>query len=100
MLEFAMFPVDKGEGLSKYVSRSLEIIEQSGVKYRFGPMGTVLEGGWDEVMAIVRQCYEKMREDCNRIVCHISIDYRKDRTDGLTEKIASVEEKLGKKLVT
>ncbi len=98
LLEFSMTPLDKGESVSEYVSRSLEIISQSGVDYRLNPMGTVLEGEWDEVMGVVKQCYEKMSSDCKRITCGIKIDYREGKSGRLESKVASVEKKLGKKL--
>ena len=100
LLEFSMSPLDKGESVSDYVSRSLEIISESGVDYRLNPMGTVLEGEWDDVMVIVKQCYEKMRSDCKRITCSIKIDYRADKKGRLKSKMASVEKKIGKKLNT
>ncbi|MDX2474989.1 MAG: thiamine-binding protein, partial [Candidatus Krumholzibacteria bacterium] len=49
LLEFAMYPTDKGESVSNYVQRNLEIIDDSGLPYRLGPMGTCLEGEYDEV---------------------------------------------------
>ncbi len=98
ILEFSMFPVGKGESLSGYVARCLEIVRASGVAYDFGPMGTALEGEWNEVMGVVEQCYEDLKEDCDRISCHISIDYREDREDGLKSKVESVEKKLMRKL--
>ncbi|MGV7220726.1 MAG: MTH1187 family thiamine-binding protein [Nitrospinales bacterium] len=98
LLEFSMSPMTKGESVSKYVSRSLEIISNSGVDYKLNPMGTVLEGEWDEVMAVVKKCYEKMSEDCDRISCAIKIDYRKGHKGRLESKMASVESKLGKSL--
>ena len=98
LLEFSMSPMDKGESVSSYVSRSLKIISESGVDYRLNPMGTVLEGEWDEVMAVVKQCYEKMRSDCKRITCSIKIDYRHEKKDRLETKMSSVEKKLDKKL--
>ena len=55
LLEFSMMPLDKGESVSKYVARSLEIIDKSGLDYRVNSMGTVVEGEWDEVMNVVRQ---------------------------------------------
>ena len=100
LLEFSMSPMDKGESVSPYVSRSLEIISQSGVPYRLGPMGTCLEGDWDQVMGVIKQCFERMSADCSRITCAIKIDYRKGKTGRLESKIASVEAKLGKKLNT
>ena len=76
LLEFSMSPMDKGESVSDYVSRSLKIISESGIDYRLNPMGTVFEGEWDDVMGVVKQCYEKIRSDCKRITCAIKIDYR------------------------
>jgi len=98
LLEFSMSPMDKGESVSDYVSRSLEIISESGVDYRLNPMGTVLEGEWDEVMGVMQQCFDKMRSDCRRITCSIKIDYREGKKGRLESKMASVESKLGKKL--
>ena len=100
LLEFSMSPLGKGESVGKYVSRSLDIIDKSGVDYRLNPMGTVLEGEWDDVMDVVRQCYERMREDCNRVSCTIKIDYRKDHKGRLAGKTASVEKRLKRKLKT
>ena len=98
LLEFSMSPMDKGESVSNYVSRSLKIISESGVDYRLNPMGTVLEGEWDEVMTVVKRCYETMRSDCKRITSTVKIDYREGKKGRLTSKISSVEYKLGKKL--
>jgi len=61
---------------------------------------TVLEGEWDEVMEVVKRCYEIMRSDCKRITCSVKIDYREGKKGRLKSKMASVEEKLGKKLKT
>ena len=94
LLEFSMSPLGKGESVSKYVSRSLDIIDKSGVPYRLNPMGTVLEGEWDEVFAVVRKCYERMKKDCNRISCSIKVDARKGHSGRLVSKVASVEKTL------
>ena len=94
LLEFSMSPLGKGESVSKYVSRSLDIIDKSGVPYRLNPMGTVLEGEWEEVFAVVRKCYERMKKDCNRISCSIKVDYRKGHSGRLVSKVAIVEKTL------
>ena len=88
LLEFSMSPLGKGESVGKYVARSLDIIDTSGVAYRLNPMGTVLEGEWDDVFRVVRKCYERMRKDCNRISCTIKVDYRKGHTGRLEGKVA------------
>lgn len=100
LLEFSMSPMTEGESVSKYVSRSLEIIDQSGLLYRLNPMGTVVEGPWDDVMGVVKACWERMKEDCDRVSTVVKIDYRKGKTGRLTSKIESVEKKLGRRLKT
>ncbi len=98
LLEFSMSPLGKGESVGKYVSRSLDIIDKSGVDYRLNPMGTVLEGDWNDVFTVVRQCFERMRKDCNRISCTIKVDYRKGHSGRLSSKVASVEKHLKRKV--
>ena len=100
LLEFSMSPLGKGESVGKYVSRSLAIIDKSGVDYRLNPMGTVLEGEWDEVFGVVKQCYERMKKDCPRISCVIKVDARKNHSSRLSGKVASVEKRLKRRLKT
>ena len=94
LLEFSMSPLGKGESVGKYVSRSLDIIHKSGVPYRLNPMGTVLEGEWEQAFGVVQKCYERMKKDCDRISCTIKVDYRKGHSGRLQSKVASVEKKL------
>ena len=49
-----------------------------------------------EALAVVRQCFEAMAADCDRIECSIKIDYRKAAAGRLDGKVASVERKLGR----
>ncbi|MBF0135095.1 MAG: MTH1187 family thiamine-binding protein [Magnetococcus sp. DMHC-1] len=98
LLEFSMTPLDKGESVSAYVARSLEIIDRSGLPYKMGPMGTCVEGEWDQVMAVARECYERMRQDCQRIAISMRADHRAGREGRLTSKIQSVETHLGRKI--
>lgn len=100
LLEFSMSPLSKGESVGSYVSRSLEIVDKSGLDYRLNPMGTVIEGEWDEVFAVVKACFERMKEDCDRISTVIKVDYRKGANGRLTTKVQSIEKTLGKKLKT
>jgi uncharacterized protein (TIGR00106 family) len=98
LLEFSMIPLDKGESMSKYVAKSLDIVDRSGVGYKFNSMGTVIEGSWDEVMAVLKKCYEAMSKDSNRISCHVKIDSRKNKENRLKLKVEKVESLLDRKL--
>jgi uncharacterized protein (TIGR00106 family) len=100
LLEFSMYPTDKGESVSDYVSRSLEIIDDSGLNYRLGPMGTCLEGEIDQVLDVVKRCFERMSEECNRIACVMKFDYRKGYSGRLASKIETVKRKTGRDLAT
>ncbi len=100
ILEFSMSPFDKGESLSEYVARSIDIVEKSGLPYRLTPMGTIVEGEWDEVMALVTACFKRMSEDCNRISTSIRIDYRAGKSGRLKSKIDAIESRLGRRVST
>ena len=100
LLEFAMFPTDKGASVSEYVKRNLEIIDDSGLPYHLGPMGTCLEGEYDEVMAVVKKCYERMSADCGRIACNLKFDWRPGPGGRLDGKVATLKAKTGRDLRT
>ncbi|MDP1653470.1 MAG: thiamine-binding protein [Rhodocyclaceae bacterium] len=63
-------------------------------------MGTIIEGEWAEVMAVVTACFEAMRTDCGRIGANIKIDYRVGPASRMQSKIDAVEAKLGRRLST
>ena len=100
LAEFSIWPMDKGESVSTYVARCLDVIDRSGLPYKLGPLGTCVEGEWPEVMALVQRCYEALAADCNRISCTVKLDWRKGATGRLESKVRSVEQKLGRKLRT
>jgi uncharacterized protein (TIGR00106 family) len=93
-----MTPLGEGESVSRYVKRSLDIIDKSGLDYEFHSMGTVVEGEWDEVLGVVKQCFDKMRSDCSRISVAMKIDYREGAKGRIKSKVKSVEDKLGREL--
>ncbi|HPR65240.1 MAG TPA: MTH1187 family thiamine-binding protein [Thermoanaerobaculia bacterium] len=100
LAEFSMTPLDKGESVSTYVARSLDIIDRSGLPYRLGPMGTCVEGSWDEVFGVIRDCFNRMQEDCGRISISMKVDFRKGKSGRLDSKIKTVESKVGRSLKT
>jgi uncharacterized protein (TIGR00106 family) len=100
LLEFSMSPFARGESLSPYVARSLDIIDKSGLPYQLTPMGTIIEGEWAEVMAVVTACFETMSTDCERISTQIKIDYRAGPGGRIKAKVDAIEKKLGRKLST
>jgi uncharacterized protein (TIGR00106 family) len=101
LVEFAMFPTEKTESKSAFVARILDIVDRSGLPYRFTPMGTIIEAETvGEVFTVIESAYTELQEDCSRIYSTIKIDYRKGPVGRLGKKVGSVEEKLGRKLKT
>jgi uncharacterized protein (TIGR00106 family) len=94
IVEFSIFPLDKGESLSPYVARALKLIQDSGLPYELNPMGTCVEGDWNDVMALVDRCFQALEKDCNRISLSLKADFRKGPSGRMKSKVASVREKL------
>ena len=94
LINFSIFPLDKGESVSQYVARAVKIIKDSGLPYKLGSMGTSIEGEWHEVMEVVTRCFEELKKDCNRVYMGITGDYRKKGKERITAKVESVEKKL------
>jgi len=98
MLEFSIIPLDKGESFSDSLVPLMDIIDRSGLPYRLNPMGTVLEGEYDSVMNVVRDCFMALQNTSRRISLSIKIDYRQDEKSRLDSKISIIEKKLGRSL--
>lgn len=98
VVEFSVVPLGKGESVSPYVARVLKIVADSGIPYKANPMGTVLEGDWASVMAIIKQCHDEVMKDGERALTSITIDDRKGRDKRIDKKLESVEQKLGMNL--
>ncbi len=101
LLELAMFPTDKGESVSAYVSRIIRLIDERGIGYRLTPMGTIME--FDDVreaLQVIADAYDLLHPDCNRVYATAKLDIRKGKAGRLTGKIESVEGHLGKKART
>jgi uncharacterized protein (TIGR00106 family) len=100
LLEFSIFPLDKGDSLSPYVARCLKIIDECGLDYRLHAMGTIVEGEIDQVLNVLRSCHEALATDCERISCTAKLDYRKGHAGRLVSKVESVEHKAGRNFKT
>ena len=98
LLEFSISPLGEGESVSRYVARSLEIIDRSGLDYRLHAMGTIVEGELGQVLGVMQQCLEAMAQDCDRVSCTAKLDYRKGHAGRLDAKVRSVEAQLGRPL--
>lgn len=94
IVDFSMFPLDKGESLSSLVTRSIKIIDNSGLSYHLHAMGTSIEGEWDEVMEVVNSCYREMSKHTNRIYLSLKADSRKGPLGRMQDKVDAVNPRI------
>ena len=99
LVEFSMFPTDKGESVSPYVTRIIKMIDESGVPYKLTSMGTVFETETiDEALELIKKAYQQLEPDCNRVYSVVKFDIRKGKSGRMVQKIKSVESKLKKEV--
>jgi len=96
LVEFAMFPTDKGESVSEYVSRIIKMFKESSINYQLTPMGTIFEVNTiNEATDIINNAYHLLERDCNRVYTTIKMDIRKNKSNRMKQKIKSIENKIG-----
>ena len=95
MIIFSVTPFGVGEHLSTQVAKAIAIVRESGLPYQLTPMGTIIEGEWEPVMAVIDRCRLTLLEECPRVAIKIWIDDKKGVTDSMTAKIESVRAKIG-----
>ena len=92
--EFSVTPIGAGVRLGKHVTKAVQIVHNSGLKYELNPMGTVVEGSWDRVMAVIKKCNEELLKDCERLSISIKVDSRRGRSPTMEDKVQAVLAKL------
>jgi len=97
LVEFAMFPTDKGESVSKYVSKIIKMFKDSDIDYQLTPMGTVFEvRSFEEATSILNNAYKCLEDECSRVYSTVKFDIRKNKNNRMKQKIDSIESKIGK----
>lgn len=98
LADFRIIPIGKGTHLTPQIAEVMKLVEASKLNYAINDMTTTVEGDWDSVMKLMRQCCHKVLEGADRVTLAVTIDERKDKTVHLGDKVKSVEQTLGKSL--
>jgi len=91
-INLALQIIPKSDKLDLYtlVDKAIEVIQKSGLKYEVCPFETVMEGGYEEILAVVKKaqtaCFEAGAEE---LLVNIKMQVRKDGS-------VTIEEKTGK----
>lgn len=62
-IAFQVLPNAKDKNTYQLVDVAIDLIKKSGIKYKVCPFETVLEGDYDEIMALIKQIHEKLYEN-------------------------------------
>jgi len=96
LMEFSMFPTDKGESVRDYVARIIKMIDESDLRYQLTPMGTIIEfEKIEDALKIIEKSYKLLEDDCNRVYSVIKFDIRKSKNQRMDQKIDSIRSIVG-----
>ena len=86
----------KSASVSQYVARAIKILEQEqDIKHEITPMGTIIEGDLDRILAVIKRMHEAvLGEGVVRVVTTVKIDDRRDKPLTMKGKLDSVRQKL------
>ena len=92
--EISVMPVGIGVGISEHVAEAYRVAKKSRLKVELTPMGTVLEGNTDEIFRLAREMHQSLfTKGARRVITHLKIDERKDKVQGLEDRVKAVLEK-------
>lgn len=98
LIEFSIIPIGAGSSIGEQLARVLKIVDASGLPYKVNPMGTVIEGSWNEIIKLIKKCHDTVMKSGDRVYTTISIDDRKGKPNRIEEKVKSIEKRIGKHL--
>jgi uncharacterized protein YqgV (UPF0045/DUF77 family) len=91
IVAFSVTPLGIGEDVGEAVADAVRVVRASGLPNHTDAMFTSIEGDWDEV----KRAVEAVRARAGRVSLVLKADLREGVTDGLTAKVARLEQYLG-----
>ncbi len=83
--------VDSDEEVIRIVDEVIDYIKSTGLSYYVGPCETSVEGDYDELMEIVKQCQKvAIKAGAGSVSAYIKIDYRPEG------EVLTIEKKVTK----
>jgi uncharacterized protein (TIGR00106 family) len=94
--QLTVVPLGTGStSLSSYVAGIHTLLRSSGLSCQLTPMGTILEGPLEKLLAVMGQAHEvPFAQGAARVMTLISIDDRRDKEATAQGKLESVRAKL------
>ncbi|MGD0466884.1 MAG: MTH1187 family thiamine-binding protein [Terriglobales bacterium] len=96
VLELTIIPLGRGRSISSDMVDLIKIIEGSGLDYRMTAFGTLIEGTWDQLMDVSKQCHFATRKKTERVLTMMRLDDYGERAGEIEGAVNRVERKLGR----
>lgn len=94
IVAFSVTPLGTGVDVGRAVAEAVRVVRASGLPNQTDSMFTTLEGEWDEVMAVLKDAVDAVSARAPRVSLVLKADIRPGVTDGLTSKVATIEQYL------
>ncbi|WP_456275808.1 thiamine-binding protein [Bacillus sp. AK128] len=76
---FQVLPNGKDMDTDGVIPEMIEIVKESGLKYDIGPMETVVEGDFDEIMLLVKTTQQVgINRGATEVLTNLKIHYKPD----------------------
>ncbi len=85
---------EQPESVADAVADCVRIVRESGLPNQTNAMSTLIEGSWEDVMTVIRDCVDATTGAAPRASVVIKLDVRPGHDDMMTGKVRAVEERL------
>jgi len=94
IMEFAIFPMDKGEHVSQYVRKVVEMTDTLPYNSQLTPMGTIVEcETMDQCLNVISKANVLLEQDAERIYCTATFDNKPGKINQMEHKMKAVRDK-------
>jgi uncharacterized protein (TIGR00106 family) len=95
LIAFSVSPLGgESDSVAKAVAEAVRVVRESGLPNETNAMFTLVEGEWDEVMAVVKRATEVVQATAPRVSLVLKADIRPGFTGQLKAKVDRLESHL------
>lgn len=97
LVELTVVPVGAGAQIRQPVAQVVDMIAKSGLPYQLTATSTIIEGEWERIMPLVKECLDDVRRTAPRVIGILKIDDEGGAERQLEANVRDVEELLGQR---
>lgn len=91
LMEFAIFPTDKGESVSQYLKGVMSYLDKLPFSHQLTSMGSIVETEtMEEALEVLEKCNDLLIKDHRRIYLTAKFDIRQGDTGRMEAKVRKI----------